>query len=70
MRLGVDFGGTKIEAALLDSKGDMRARQRASNPGSYHAAIAAVVDLASAAEAQAGVRARTRASLRPDRFRQ
>ena len=59
MRLGVDFGGTKIEAALLDSKGDMRARQRASNPGSYHAAIAAVVDLASAAEAQAGVRART-----------
>jgi predicted NBD/HSP70 family sugar kinase len=28
MRLGVDFGGTKIEAALLDSQGEIRVRER------------------------------------------
>lgn len=59
MRLGVDFGGTKIEAALLDSNGEMRARRRAPNPGSYNAAIASVADLAAAVEAEAGVRAAT-----------
>lgn len=59
MRLGVDFGGTKIEAALLDSKGALLARQRAPNPGSYAAALDAVADLTSAVEAVAGVRAST-----------
>ncbi|MBI3439649.1 MAG: ROK family protein [Proteobacteria bacterium] len=39
MRLGVDFGGTKIEAALLDSNGEIRVRQRVPNPGNYDAAV-------------------------------
>lgn len=59
MRLGVDFGGTKIEAALLDSGGEIRARLRAANPGSYEAAIAATRELAARIEAETGVAART-----------
>ncbi len=59
MRLGVDFGGTKIEAALLDSTGEMRVRRRAPNPGSYRAAIDAVAALMGAVEAEAGARANT-----------
>lgn len=59
MRLGVDFGGTKIEAALLDSKGGILARQRVPNPGSYAAAVAAVTDLAARLEAESGARAET-----------
>lgn len=59
MRLGVDFGGTKIEAALLDSKGEIRARQRVPNPGDYAKAVAAVADLTARIEQEAGVRAAT-----------
>ncbi|MGD9964997.1 MAG: ROK family protein [Hyphomonadaceae bacterium] len=59
MRLGVDFGGTKIEAALLDSKGEIVARQRVPNPGDYHAALRAVADLTSRIEQEAGARADT-----------
>ncbi len=54
MRLGVDFGGTKIEAALLDSQGEIVARERVPNPGDYRAAVAAVADLARRIEANAG----------------
>jgi len=56
MRLGVDFGGTKIEAALLDSKGEIRARQRVPNPGDYAKAVAAVADLTAQIEQEAGAR--------------
>jgi fructokinase len=56
MRLGVDFGGTKIEAALLDSKGEIRARQRIPNPGDYQGAIRAVADLVARIEQEAGAR--------------
>ncbi|MGQ0533549.1 MAG: ROK family protein [Caulobacteraceae bacterium] len=59
MRLGVDFGGSKIEAALLDSKGEIRARQRVPNPGDYAAAVHAVADLTARIEQQAGARADT-----------
>lgn len=59
MRLGVDFGGTKIEAALLDSKGEILVRQRVPNPGGYAAAVAAVTDLAGRIEREAGVGAKT-----------
>ncbi|MEQ1618026.1 MAG: ROK family protein [Terricaulis sp.] len=54
MRLGVDFGGTKIEAALLDSQGEIVARERVPNPGDYGAAVAAVADLVRRIEAAAG----------------
>ena len=59
MRLGVDFGGTKIEAALLDSQGEIRVRQRVPNPGSYEAAVKAVADLANRIEHEAGVESKT-----------
>jgi fructokinase len=59
MRLGVDFGGTKIEAALLDSKGEILARQRAPNPGDYAAAVRAVADLTARIEQETGARADT-----------
>ncbi|GAM99772.1 ROK family Glucokinase [alpha proteobacterium U9-1i] len=59
MRLGVDFGGTKIEAAMLDSKGGILARQRVPNPGSYAAALAAIADLTARIEQETGARAET-----------
>ncbi len=58
MRLGVDFGGTKIEAAWLDSAGEIRARQRVPNPGDYQAAVRAIADLTARIEQEAGARAR------------
>ncbi len=54
MQIGVDFGGTKIEAAALDAAGVFRARIRAANPGNYDAAIQTVCELVRAAEHQAG----------------
>ncbi len=59
MRLGVDFGGTKIEAALLDSDGEIRVRQRVPNPGNYQAAVRAVRDLAEQIEQEAGSESKT-----------
>ena len=46
--LGVDFGGTKIEAAALGPDGRTAARHRVANPGGYEAAIAAVRELVEA----------------------
>ena len=54
MRIGVDFGGTKIEAAVLGDDGAFLARRRAPNPGDYDAAIAAVGRLIAAVEAETG----------------
>ncbi len=54
MRIGVDFGGTKIEAAGLDDDGAFVARIRKANPGSYDAALALVADLIARVEAEAG----------------
>jgi fructokinase len=55
IRIGVDFGGTKIEAAALDAQGAFQARVRASSPGSYEASLETVRDLVEAAEREAGV---------------
>lgn len=54
IRIGVDFGGTKIEAAALDRDGRFLARVRKPNPGDYAAAIAVVRELVADAEQQAG----------------
>jgi len=54
IRIGVDFGGTKIEAAALDARGEFAARVRKPNPGDYEAAVAMVRDLVAEAERQAG----------------
>lgn len=54
MRIGVDFGGTKIEAALMDRSGVILARRRAATPRDYAGAIRAVADLAAEVERAAG----------------
>jgi fructokinase len=54
LQIGVDFGGTKIEAAALDAKGTFIARVRAPNPGSYEAALDTIRTLIEQAESAAG----------------
>ena len=54
IQIGVDFGGTKIEAAALDAAGDFRSRIRASTPHVYDAAIRTVCELVHAVEREAG----------------
>ena len=65
IRIGVDFGGTKIEAAALDAHGRFQARVRAPSPGSYEASLETVRELIAEAERQAGAPAssRERASI-------
>jgi fructokinase len=55
IRIGVDFGGTKIEAAALDRDGRFLVRVRAPTPRDYAASLAAVCDLVAEAERRAGV---------------
>jgi fructokinase len=56
-RIGVDLGGTKIEAAVVDRSGVVRARRRAVTPaGDYAGTIAAVVELVRGIEAELGAR--------------
>jgi fructokinase len=57
IRIGVDFGGTKIEAAALDSAGAFVARVRKPNPGDYEGALAVVGETVREVEAQTGVKA-------------
>ncbi len=56
MRIGVDLGGTKIEAIALDDGGLVRARLRRPAPqGDYAASLAAIVALVGETERLAGV---------------
>ncbi len=55
IRIGVDFGGTKIEAAALDAQGRFQARVRTASPDNYQAGLQAVRDMVAEAETQAGV---------------
>ncbi|HZZ37043.1 MAG TPA: ROK family protein [Caulobacteraceae bacterium] len=55
IRIGVDFGGTKIEAAALSEDGEYVARVREPNPGRYDEAIAVVARVVAEAQRQAGV---------------
>jgi fructokinase len=57
IRIGVDFGGTKIEAAALDASGAIVARVRRPNPGSYEAALQTVREVVDTVEAEIGERA-------------
>ncbi len=54
---GVDFGGTKIEAAALDAQGQFVARVRKPNPGNYDDALEVVAQLLADAECMAGAKA-------------
>ncbi|MBV8650387.1 MAG: ROK family protein, partial [Alphaproteobacteria bacterium] len=57
MRIGVDLGGTKIEAAALDDDGRLLLRRRVPTPsGDYAATIAAIAGLVTALEAELGAR--------------
>jgi len=57
IRFGVDFGGTKIEAAALDADGRFVARVRGPSPRRYGEGLEAVAALLAEAERQAGVKA-------------
>jgi fructokinase len=57
IRIGVDFGGTKIEAAALDADGRFLARVRVATPKAYDEGVTAVAELVAEAERQAGAKA-------------
>lgn len=55
MNLGIDLGGTKIEAAILDAAGDFLFRERVATPhGDYTATLRAIQSLVSKAESTLG----------------
>lgn len=55
LHLGIDLGGTKIEAAVLDAAGALRWRQRVATPaGRYDDTLAAVAALVQAARGAVG----------------
>src|SRR5438477_12553916 len=55
MRIGVDLGGTKIEAVALDDDGRVLARRRVPTPrGEYEQTLAAIVTLVHEVERDAG----------------
>ena len=57
-RIGIDLGGTKIEAAALDQGGAMRLRRRIPTPaGDYAGTIAAIAGLVAGLEREIGARA-------------
>jgi fructokinase len=55
LRLGIDLGGTKIEAVVLDDDGAVRWRRRIASPrGDYAATLDAIAGLVAAAEVEVG----------------
>lgn len=54
MRIGIDFGGTKIEAAVVGDDGAFLTRRREPNPGAYDLALETVARLIAAVEADTG----------------
>jgi len=56
MRLGIDIGGTKIEAAVLDDRGAIIARRRVPTPRGYDAVVGQIVQLVAELEKQTSSR--------------
>jgi fructokinase len=57
MRLGVDVGGTKIEAAVLDAEGRVALRRRVATPqGDYGQALRQLAGMVRETEREAGAR--------------
>jgi fructokinase len=57
MRIGIDLGGTKIEAIALDDRGETLVRRRVPTPsGDYRAILDAVGDLVAFVERETGQR--------------
>ena len=58
MRIGVDFGGTKIEVAIIERDGREIARQRAPTPhGDYEGCVRAIAGLVRDVAAKTGATA-------------
>lgn len=57
MRIGVDWGGTKIEIIALDDAGVIILRERVSTPSDYQASVKLVSEMIRQAEVRAGVKA-------------
>jgi len=56
-RIGIDLGGTKIEIAALDARGEIRHRERIATPSGYDGALTAMTDLVRGIEARIGTKA-------------
>lgn len=56
MRIGIDLGGTKIEAIALQGNGAVLDRRRVATPRDYDGTIAAIVDLVLTVEQAVGGR--------------
>src|SRR5215831_15538176 len=56
VRIGVDLGGTKIEAIALATDGAIRARERVTTPRAYDDTVRAIVELVHRVEAVTGTR--------------
>jgi fructokinase len=54
MRIGIDLGGTKIEAVAIDEDGAEVGRRRIPTPRDYRATLAAITELVHAIEAETG----------------
>ena len=54
LRIGIDLGGTKIEAAVLDGAGRFVARRRVPTPRDYAASMEAIADLVDQLETDTG----------------
>ena len=55
MRIGVDLGGTKIEAIALSKSGETLIRKRVPTPsGDYHGTVQTITDMVLAIEKQLG----------------
>jgi len=58
MRIGVDLGGTKIEAIALDDEGEVRARRRVATPrDDYEGTVETIARLVTELEAETGTTA-------------
>jgi len=54
LRIGVDLGGTKIEALAMGGNGKELVRQRVPTPQAYDAAVEAIANLVADVEKKAG----------------
>lgn len=54
IRIGIDIGGTKIEAIAMDSEGNIQSRKRIATPGSYPDMVNAVRDIVTGLASDSG----------------
>ena len=67
-RIGIDLGGTKIDAIVMAHDGRVLFEKRVPTPKAYDAILTAIADLVREARARPGLRRRS-ASARPARLR-